>query len=154
VLASVRRGGVYIFITVGPSDGSWENNNSTRCQQAYLAILLYLFREIRELEAPPTTLVPFSHSEFGRSYNRPVPLFCHVAALSNTCHLALAPLRCSLWVEWVPSDANGADIPSRPHGPDSDEFYASLGCVRWPGGMRFPSLPQIRAPRLGDVRTQ
>ena len=76
----------------------------------------------------------------------------NMAALSNTLHLALASLRCSLWVEWVPSDANCADVPSRPHGPDTDAFYAALGCVSWPGDMRFPSLSQIRSPRLGDVR--
>ena len=78
----------------------------------------------------------------------------NMAALSNTLHLALASVQCNVWVEWVPSDANCADIPSRPHGPESLEFYKKLGCARWPGGMRFPSLAQIRAPRLNDILRQ
>ncbi len=34
----------------------------------------------------------------------------HLAALSNTLHSSLACLQCQSWSEWVPSDANPADI--------------------------------------------
>ena len=33
--------------------------------------------------------------------------------LVNTFHLALASLRCRVWLEWVPSKANISDLPSR-----------------------------------------
>ena len=36
-------------------------------------------------------------------------------------------------------------------GPEEEAFYLDLDLKRWPGGMRFPSIQQIRAPRLGDV---
>ena len=55
-------------------------------------------------------------------------------ALSNTLHLALASLRCNAWFEWVPSEANCADIPSRPQGPEEQQFYDDLQLERWHGG--------------------
>ena len=76
----------------------------------------------------------------------------HMGALSNALHLALASLRCNAWFEWVPTDENCADIPSRPQGPAEQAFYDSLGLKPWPGGMKFPSLDQIHAPRLHHVR--
>jgi hypothetical protein len=84
----------------------------------------------------------------------------HMAALSNALSLALAGLRCESWIEWVPSKANPADIPSRPTGPDESSFYEKLGsipwpdgtkgsgCHPWPGGMIFPSLQELKKPRL------
>ena len=45
-----------------------------------------------------------------------------MAALSNALSLALAGLRCESWIEWVPSKANPADIPSRPTGSDETSF--------------------------------
>jgi hypothetical protein len=77
----------------------------------------------------------------------------NMAALSNTLHLALASLRVKAWFEWVPSAANCADIPSRPQGTEEELFYQQHKLLRWAGGMQFPSLAQIRAPRLNDVRT-
>ena len=76
----------------------------------------------------------------------------NLAPLSNALHLALASLRCTTWFEWVPSDANCADIPSRPQGQAEREFYRDQGLMRWPGGMRFPSLSNLLEPSLHDVR--
>ena len=33
--------------------------------------------------------------------------------LTNSYHLAVAHLECKVWLEWVPSKANVADLPSR-----------------------------------------
>ena len=75
----------------------------------------------------------------------------HMAALSNTLHLALASLRVNAWFEWVPSAANCADIPSRPQGMAEESFYQEHGIKPWKTSMRFPSALQIRAPRFGAV---
>jgi hypothetical protein len=75
----------------------------------------------------------------------------NMAGLSNALHLALASLRVKAWFEWVPSNANCADIPSRPQGLAEELFYERHKLVRWAGGMKCPSLAQIRAPRLNDV---
>ena len=37
--------------------------------------------------------------------------------LVNAFHLMLADLRCKVWLEWVPSKANVADLPSRDEDP-------------------------------------
>ena len=83
-----------------------------------------------------------------------------MTALSNALSLALAGLRCESWIEWVPSKDNPADIPSRPTGSDETLFYEKLGaipwpdgtegsgCHPWPGGMIFPSLQELKKPRL------
>ena len=73
----------------------------------------------------------------------------NLAAFSNTLHLALATLRCNLWVEWVPSDANCADVPSRPQGPEALLFYEKLGCKQWQGGIRN-SLQSPQAARAAS----
>ena len=75
----------------------------------------------------------------------------HMASLSNALHLALAALRCSAFFEWVPSDANCADLPSRPQGVAEQHFYDDLGLKRWPGGLRFPNDKQLSDPQLRDV---
>jgi hypothetical protein len=75
----------------------------------------------------------------------------HLAALSNTLHLSLAYLKCQPWFEWVPSDANPADIPSRGCGEDEQTFYERHGILQWPTEMRFPSFEQLKAPKFGDV---
>ena len=59
----------------------------------------------------------------------------HLAALSNTLHLSLACLKCQSWFEWVPSDANPADIPSRGCGEDEQVFYDRHGILHWPTEM-------------------
>ena len=75
----------------------------------------------------------------------------HLAALSNTLHLSLACLKCQPWFEWVPSNANPADIPSRGCGEDEQAFYDSHDIQHWPTEMRFPSFEQLKAPKFGDV---
>ena len=75
----------------------------------------------------------------------------HLATLSNTLHSSLACLQCQPWSEWVPSDANPADIPSRRCGEDEQAFYDRHGINHWPTEMRFPSFEQLKAPKFGDV---
>ena len=74
-----------------------------------------------------------------------------MGTLSNTLHLALASLRCNAWFECEPSEANCADIPSRPQGLEEQQFYDDLELERWPGGDEIPPIDQIRKPRLHDV---
>ena len=76
----------------------------------------------------------------------------HLSALSNTLHLSLACLKCQPWYEWVPSDANPADIPSRGCGQEEQAFYDSHDIRHWPTAMRFPSFEQLRAPEFGAVK--
>jgi len=66
-----------------------------------------------------------------------------MGTLSNNLHLALASLRCNAWFECEPSEANCADIPSRPQGLEEQQFYDDLELERWPGGMKSP--PSIRS---------
>jgi hypothetical protein len=77
----------------------------------------------------------------------------HLAALSNTLHLALTRSRCQAWLEWVPSDANPADFPSRQQGAAAEEFYEQEKLKRWPYAMRFPSMAQLRTPSFHDIRS-
>jgi hypothetical protein len=67
----------------------------------------------------------------------------HLAALSNTLHLSMSYLKCQSWFEWVPSDANPADIPSRGCGEDEQTFYERHGILQCPTDMRFPSFEQF-----------
>ena len=69
----------------------------------------------------------------------------HMGALSNTIHLALASLRCNPWFDWVPTDANCADIPSRPQGPAEHEFCRTMNLKPWLVGMRLPSIQRLHA---------
>ena len=50
--------------------------------------------------------------------------------VANSYHLALAQLRCKVWLEWVPSKANVADIPSRSDG--DEEVFAVLAAAGLP----------------------
>ena len=75
----------------------------------------------------------------------------HMAALANALHLALAQLKCHAWWEYVPSQANGADFPSRPHSAEASEFYDKEGFQVWPSPLRLPSFDNLRYPRLEDV---
>ena len=75
----------------------------------------------------------------------------HLAALANTLHLAMARLRCQAWFEWVPSEANPADLPSRPQGKEAEDFYKKESLKLWPVAMRFPSMAQLSRPRFHDV---
>ena len=75
----------------------------------------------------------------------------HMASLSNALHLALAALRCSAFFEWVPSEANCADLPSRPQGVAERQFYDDLELKQWPSVLRFPNDKQLSDPQLRDV---
>jgi hypothetical protein len=75
----------------------------------------------------------------------------HMATLANALHLALAQLKCHAWWEYVPSQANGADLPSRPHSAEASEFYDKEGFQVWPSPLRLPSFDNLRYPRLEDV---
>jgi hypothetical protein len=75
----------------------------------------------------------------------------HMAALANALHLALAQLKCHAWWEYVPSQANGADFPSRSHSAETSEFYDKEGFQVWPSPLRLPSFDNLRYPRLEDV---
>ena len=50
----------------------------------------------------------------------------HMTALSNALHLALAHLRCHGWWEYVPSQTNGPDFPSRLHCAEEDYLFVCL----------------------------
>ena len=76
----------------------------------------------------------------------------HLATLSNTMHLSVARLRCQAWFEWVPSDANPDDIPSRPQGGAAD-FYEKEHLKQWQYAMCFPSMAQLRNPLFHDIRS-
>ena len=77
----------------------------------------------------------------------------HLPTLSNTLHSSLTCLQCQPWSEWVPSDVNPADIPSRGCGEDERAFYDRHGILQWPTEMRFPSFEQLKEPKFGDVTT-
>ena len=49
-----------------------------------------------------------------------------LSAIAHALHLQFARLSCRPWFEWVPSEANPADIPSRQgwHHPLYDEMHA------------------------------
>ena len=53
-----------------------------------------------------------------------------LARLSNKIHL-FDNLQISAWFQWVSTECNIADIPSRPQGPEEYEFYEREGCERW-----------------------
>ncbi len=75
----------------------------------------------------------------------------HMAALANALHLALVQLKCHAWWEYVPSQANGADFPSRPHSVEVSEFYDKEGFQVWSSPLRLPSFDNLRYPLLEDV---
>jgi len=72
----------------------------------------------------------------------------HLAQLSNEIHLRFAALQISAWFEWVPTECNIADIPSRPQGPEEYDFYARESFERWPGEMVFPSSEKVKSHDL------
>jgi hypothetical protein len=74
-----------------------------------------------------------------------------MTALANALHLALAQLQCHAWWEYVPSQADGADFPSRPHSAESSEFYDKEGFQVWSSPLRLPSFDNLRYPHLEDV---
>jgi hypothetical protein len=46
-----------------------------------------------------------------------------IPVLSNEMHLLFANLQISAWFEWVPTECNIADIPSRTQGSEEYEFF-------------------------------
>ena len=66
-------------------------------------------------------------------------------------HLSLICLKCQSWFEWVPSNTNPADIPSRGCGKDDQVFYDSHDIQYWSKEMSFPSFEQLKVPKFGDV---
>ena len=69
-----------------------------------------------------------------------------MCALTHALHLEFARLQCRPWFEWVPSEANPADIPSRQEG--HQPLYDDLQARRWKGGMRLPSRAMLRSDTL------
>jgi hypothetical protein len=72
----------------------------------------------------------------------------HMTALSNTLHLALTHLKCHVWWEYVSSQTNGADFPSRIHCTEPVRFYNDEG---YTSPMCLPSFDDLRFPCLEDV---
>ena len=60
--------------------------------------------------------------------------------MSNTLHLALVHLKCHVWWEYVSSQANGVDFPSRLHFTEVVRFYIDEGFQEWSSPMSLPSL--------------
>ena len=75
----------------------------------------------------------------------------HMVVLSNALHLALAHLRCHAWWEYVPSQTNGPDFPSRLHCAEEERFYHDEGFQEWSSPMRLPSFDNLTFPRLEAV---
>ena len=69
-----------------------------------------------------------------------------MAAMANALHLEFARLQCRPWFEWVPSEANPADIPSRVSGPHP--LYSALGLTEAPGGILLPPRGMLRSDIL------
>jgi hypothetical protein len=63
----------------------------------------------------------------------------YLAKMTNEIHLHSARLQITAWFEWVPSQCNIADIPSRPQGQEEYAFYKKERISRWQGHMIFPS---------------
>ncbi len=72
----------------------------------------------------------------------------HLAKMTNEIHLQFARLQITVWFEWVPSECNIADIPSRPEGQEEYAFYKKEGISRWQGHMIFPSTDLVKSPEL------
>ena len=68
--------------------------------------------------------------------------------LTNAYHLMLADLRCKVWLEWVPSKANVADLPSRDEDLPLLDAIEDAGFVAGFDEVAFdlPPLASWRAP--------
>ena len=80
-----------------------------------------------------------------------------MASMGNLLHLAIAALEIDVWVEWVNSEANIADIPSRPS-QQREALYAARPVFRQQR-MIFPSQADCLHPsdpflRLRQQHTQ
>ena len=71
-----------------------------------------------------------------------------MAQISNEIHLLFANLQISDWFEWVPTECNIADIPSRSQGTEEYEFYDRESFERWQGYMVFPSAKNVESHDL------
>jgi hypothetical protein len=80
---------------------------------------------------------------FSRGYSSAPDL----AALSNVMHLTLAALHCDVWWEWLRSEHNPADLPSRPSA-DNFEALERAGFIWANCPLVLPSANDILCPRL------
>ena len=62
-----------------------------------------------------------------------------MAVLSNAYHVLLAQGQIDMWLEWVPSEANPSDIPSRPPGRD---WYVLSNLGLRPTELALPTVEQ------------
>lgn len=69
-----------------------------------------------------------------------------MARLSTLFHLAAAALSIDCWVEWVNTDANLADLPSRPLAHRTELYNARPAFKQLQ--MIFPSPAEHADPRL------
>ena len=69
-----------------------------------------------------------------------------MSAMANALHLEFARLQCRPWFEWVPSEANPADIPSRQEG--HHPLYDDIEARPWVGGLRLPTREMLRSDTL------
>jgi hypothetical protein len=76
----------------------------------------------------------------------------HLAKMTNEIHLQFARLQITAWFEWVPSQCNIADIPSRPQGQEEYAFYTKEGISRWQGHMIFPSTDLVKSTELDMLK--
>jgi len=72
----------------------------------------------------------------------------HLDQLSNEIHLLFARLQISAWFEWVTTECNVADIPSRPKGPEEYAFYERERFEKWSGDIVFPSAEHVTSHEL------
>mmetsp|Transcript_41179 Transcript_41179/g.80510 ORF Transcript_41179/g.80510 Transcript_41179/m.80510 type:complete len:82 (-) Transcript_41179:489-734(-) len=68
-----------------------------------------------------------------------------MADLVNLFHFASVEANTDMWLEFVPSKANPADIPSRPGHPESTALLA-LGFLQVP--LVFPTEAEWDSPEL------
>ena len=70
----------------------------------------------------------------------------NLAKAVNTFHLQLVGLRTSAYLDYVPSKANIADLPSREMFSDLRRELAGLNPAPRPDALRIPSVSQWRGP--------
>ena len=72
--------------------------------------------------------------------------------LSTAWHIMCAQLRCRVWIEWVPSKSNPADILSRHHRSEDeiirifdpeDYYYKEMVIPEWADQGRYDSIQKV-----------
>ena len=69
------------------------------------------------------------------------------ARLVHTFHAWAAAARCSVWFEYVPSEANPSDEPSRDLSLATSQWQVAPGCTSSPVAAVFPPLERLSHPR-------